>query len=911
MNVKERPRSSSFLVFSRILKGFLGTIKGKTFKIIVKTILIIFILLIGFGLGLLFSGFFGTLDSPSKHTLSLMGYFGIDSPITLKAKIDNVMAENIKIPINYVVGQFSNPEEIFINIDFEDYQKIVEKRNEALELGTLITTSNDSVPASIRYNDKEVKVKLRLKGDWIDHISGDKWSFRIQVRGEDTLFGMKTFSIQDPKTRGYLDEYFYQEVLKREEVIGLRYKFIDVTINGEYKGVYALEEHFNKELIEDNQRREGVYVKFDEDKYRDYLLIESLFPSSDSDKTIFYPIIITDTFDIDNILPDPAKTEQFRRASALLESFRAGQLKASDVFDIEKTSKYFAVSAILGAQHGTSWHNTRWYYNPVTSRLEPIGFDGGLRVSTYRSDILEIYFAPCLENIKSEISFRETCKVDLTDFEQSLFRDPIIYSAYIKNLERISKTEYLDELLKSLDQNLSENLQIIHKDTPSYHFTDKIFKYNQEYLSKFLVPEKPINVYIQKQESSQIKTKIGNRHKLPIEIISLTYNEEEFPVIENQNILQPFKNNEITYSDFSFAIPSGRIFSSDELIEMKVNYKVYGTENIGSDFVLPWEYYDSSFAEEDFFYTTSSTPKEFLEINEASKTILIKRGSWQSSESIIIPKGYVVLAGEDTKIDLTNGALLLSYSPINFIGSQNKPIEIYSSDKTGQGVTILDADTQSRLENVVFRDMTYPKKNGWELTGAINFYESPVIMNGVSISGMNAEDSLNIIRSKFDIFDLEIKDSFSDCLDIDFGEGTIRSSTIENCGNDALDFSGSKVVVSDFVGRNLGDKGISVGEQTTASLYNIQIENSFIGITSKDKSNVYAENVSLENTKYDFSAYKKKPEFGPAFIEAFKVKIINSSNGNLIEKGSSLSIDDSIIPGSSKDVDKNLYGDEE
>src|SRR3989344_4999686 len=186
MNVKERPRSSSFLVFSRILKGFLGTIKGKTFKIIVKTILIIFILLIGFGLGLLFSVFFGTLDSPSKHTLSLMGYFGIDSPITLKAKIDNVMAENIKIPINYVVGQFSNPEEIFINIDFEDYQKIVEKRNEALELGTLITTSNDSVPASIRYNDKEVKVKLRLKGDWIDHISGDKWSFRIQVRGEDT-----------------------------------------------------------------------------------------------------------------------------------------------------------------------------------------------------------------------------------------------------------------------------------------------------------------------------------------------------------------------------------------------------------------------------------------------------------------------------------------------------------------------------------------------------------------------------------------------------------------------------------------------------------------------------------------------------------------------------------------------------
>ena len=30
----------------------------------------------------------------------------------------------------------------------------------------------------------------------------------------------------------------------------------------------------------------------------------------------------------------------------------------------------------MGAQHGAMWNNTRYYYNPITSKLEPIGFDG-------------------------------------------------------------------------------------------------------------------------------------------------------------------------------------------------------------------------------------------------------------------------------------------------------------------------------------------------------------------------------------------------------------------------------------------------------------------------------------------------------------------------------------------------------
>ena len=43
-----------------------------------------------------------------------------------------------------------------------------------------------------------------------------------------------------------------------EKLPYLRYSFVDLIINGENKGVYAIEEHFNKELLENRRSREGI-----------------------------------------------------------------------------------------------------------------------------------------------------------------------------------------------------------------------------------------------------------------------------------------------------------------------------------------------------------------------------------------------------------------------------------------------------------------------------------------------------------------------------------------------------------------------------------------------------------------------------------------------------------------------------
>jgi len=80
---------------------------------------------------------------------------------------------------------------------------------------------------------------------------------------------------------------------------------------------------------------------------------------------------------------------------------------------------------VLGAYHGHFWHNMRFYYNPVSARLEPIGFDGFGEVDTPLKDQIVLGY-------KVDAEYPEE------DIVRWLFRDPDFFSAYMKHLNRIS-----------------------------------------------------------------------------------------------------------------------------------------------------------------------------------------------------------------------------------------------------------------------------------------------------------------------------------------------------------------------------------------------------------------------------------------------------------------------------------------
>ena len=119
-----------------------------------------------------------------------------------------------------------------MHVKFKDVERLNEQRAKAIERGVLVVDDGDYIKADLAINDDSAPVRLRLKGELTDHLSGSKWSFRVVCRGENTLLGMKQFSLHRPEARNFIHEWVFHRILKANGIIGLRYEFADLSFNG-------------------------------------------------------------------------------------------------------------------------------------------------------------------------------------------------------------------------------------------------------------------------------------------------------------------------------------------------------------------------------------------------------------------------------------------------------------------------------------------------------------------------------------------------------------------------------------------------------------------------------------------------------------------------------------------------------
>jgi hypothetical protein len=797
-----------------------------------------------------------------------------------------VSIERVETLRNYLKGLTAKSEHISIDIKYKNFEKLRYKREEAINKGVLISRADDYVPAQLRYRDKTVRVKLRLKGDHTDHLEGQKWSFRIKVRGDDTVWGMKRFSIQHPKTRDYVFEWLFYQIAKREGLVALRYRFVDVSINGRDLGIYALEEHFGKELIENNRRREGPICKFDESLW----WAERV--NFDKARTLpgmgDYHALSIDTFQTRKTLSNPVLYEGFLVAQNLLEQFRRNKLSASEVFDVTKFAKFLALSDLFGTSHPLHTNQFRFYYNPVLSLLEPIPFDinGGKKLAK-------------LAGMFGEMDATAWDGGGRALFLSSLFKDHLFWKAYVKELERFSDSSYLDATFTELKNELSRRLNEIYSEFPSYRFSKNVLYENQEYIRQILNPPKGLHAYYHKSSENRIELKIGNIQYIPIEILDVSHGGSTTAPPENEIILDPKRGTEpIRYQVIAFTAPDGVTWSDRMLRTLKVRYRLLGSDHQRYANVFPWSDSDDRFFPNELVRRPSNLSDfDFLRIDEKTKRVFFEPGEWILTENLIIPKGYQIVAQEGLRLDLSNSAKILSYSPMAFVGGRENPIVIYSSDGTGQGIAVMMSQHASLLKYVIFDNLSNPSHEGWTLTGAVTFYESPVVISNVQFTRNRSEDALNIIRSDFEIDGSSFNGNSFDAFDSDFSTGNILDSDFFDSGNDAIDISGSVVNASYISINGARDKGLSIGESSEMTASHIEIANTNIAVASKDMSSVTIESVKISDSNIGLNAFQKKPEFGSASIRASGLSMDRVVTPYLIEAESSVTVDGERIEG--------------
>ena len=141
--------------------------------------------------------------------------------------------------------------------------------------------AKESFNGFILNNSDSSDISIRLKGDFTDHLRTGFPSYRIKTESDDRYFkGIRTFSLQHPKTRNFQHEWLIHQLLEHENILTTRYFFLPLYINHEYAGVYAFEEHFEKQLVESKENREGPILKFDETAFWELAQINYLNETS-------------------------------------------------------------------------------------------------------------------------------------------------------------------------------------------------------------------------------------------------------------------------------------------------------------------------------------------------------------------------------------------------------------------------------------------------------------------------------------------------------------------------------------------------------------------------------------------------------------------------------------------------------
>jgi hypothetical protein len=362
----------------------------------------------------------------------------------------------VRWPLQWIQGRLASPDRrLSIVLDSAAWRTLTTARAEAIRRGLLPNEAKKWVPAYVQADTGVAQsAKVRLKGDYPDHWKGDKWSLRIQLPPTaKPLWGMRTFSVQDPATREFMAEWLLHRLLRAEGLLAIRYEFGTVQLNGLDKGIFAIEESFGPELLTANGRT-GLLLKFNESALIDP---KKRTAQTQSEATIFAAAPI-EPFDDKRILADSVLAPQFRNAQALLAHMRAGTIPLDSAFDAAAAGKLYAICDLLGAHHATRWKNSRFAYDPHTRRLTLIAYDGnaGGRIRQ-----------PYPLNWHGQAVYQHD---DPPMWKARFFRNPTFLQAYRAEAVRLTTPGVLEGFLAEIAPVLPQQLHLLYRERPTYDY---------------------------------------------------------------------------------------------------------------------------------------------------------------------------------------------------------------------------------------------------------------------------------------------------------------------------------------------------------------------------------------------------------------------------------------------------------
>ena len=770
---------------------------------------------------------------------------------------------------------------VHVDVGHEAYQALERQWREAPQKGILHLDAGDWLPAGIRFQGREIPVRV-----WLDWEAGDRqqdgrWPLQVAGDGVETVLGMRGFSAQPVRTGRTLDEWLYVQELRRTDVLAPGYALANVFVNGVDWGAYALKERLTGEWIESQARGEGVLVRL-----RDRLFWRPWLAPVDLEYaywSVFADPVAT-AFDLPTVaqVDEPralagetgyAAREQSTAALGLLRAFQEGQLAASLVFDAERMGRYVAHANLWGVRQGSAGHGERYYYNPATATLEPVGSE-------------PLALAP-----------RSTHWTDLGQYD-----DPEIMRAYAQEVLRISRPEYLDELRARYGREIDQAYAALSQELAASNVTLPwpTLARRQVLLLSALRPEQAVYAYqgsaIAAETDSVIELEVGNLLPYPVVLEQLSIgdrtaevqcdwvSEDDAALVHEcaaaSVVLRGAPGAARAY--VTLHIPSAAI----EALDPQGDALAFGTlelvtriVGIEEPIVTPVER-DYPAAMPDPVRPVQLSIAEalerypFLAASEQPGFLEIQQGTWPVPGDLVLPHGVGLRATRAITLTFDPGAILYATGPLMLRGPHGQGIHLLPKQADWGGIVVLQTDPHaaSLLVNVEVRGASGIRREGWVSTGGVTFYESSVSLQGCRLLDVAAPSAIHVVRAQFKISDTEFANASGDGLDADHARGRIEQSTYHDVLGNAIRARGSQVDIVDVDLMQVYESGILADGGSVVSAQRVRATDVGTAIASKDASYVHARDVSISQVWVaGLVAYGDDSGGGPASIHASQV----------------------------------------
>ena len=248
-----------------------------------------------------------------------------------------------------------------------------------------------------------------------------------------------------------MNEWYFHKFLEYNNLIFLKYFFIQPVLNNKKFPIYVVEEVFDSNLLKRNNKNDGIIFK----------LI-----SNSKDKFIKYQ-------------KNTLKKRFFKDRDYLenqIKLFYKGKIPAKNIFDVVSFAKVFAISEIWGYKHAIFDSQIRFYFNPVTKLIEPILYDMSLFYH------LDKYGTLTSKNFIENYPNRKTYIHFLLNDEQFLNE--------LKNqINLIANKDFLEKFFKMYELEAKENISRINK---SFWYHEVIHLSDDKNSPKYLPYDKNI-----------------------------------------------------------------------------------------------------------------------------------------------------------------------------------------------------------------------------------------------------------------------------------------------------------------------------------------------------------------------------------------------------------------------------------